>query len=434
MKEKVMQWIDEHSDDVANLLSELIQINSENPWFYDFESNTNEEEIQLFISDFLKQMNYDVRTWTPDIEDYAAFKGKPGYVEGRDYSNRPVVCGVKKGSSDGQSLLLTGHADVVKSGEGWTKDPCGGDIIDGYVWGRGAVDMKGGIAAMLMAAKAIHECDIKLKGDLAISTFPDEEAGGLGALSSVEEGYKADAVIMTECTGLKVCPMCMGIIWGKIKIQGRAGHIEMKPPHWTQGGAVDAIELARLYLYHIDRLNKEWELTKTHPLLDMPCQMLVAQISAGEYPSAYANSAEIIFNVQYLPSDNDENHLGGNIIKEIETFIEEVAQTDEWLKENPPELEILLNTDGEETPLPSSFVDQMVQTGESIGYQLPIKSFTGHSDIGWFIRKGMQTVNFGPGSAMYAHQPDERLAISELIDATKIIAATIIDWCGVERD
>src|SRR5690606_6607668 len=157
--------------------------------------------------------------------------------------------------------------------------------------------------------------------------------------------------------------------WGRLTIYGRSGHIELPQGDWRTGGAVDAIEKARLFLTHFDHLNGEWARTKTHPLIPIPCQVKVAQFSAGEYPTTYAHSAEIVFNAQYLPRENDENFRGGRVKAEIEELIHRLAQTDPWPRENPPTLEWLIDADCGETPADHPFVGHLQTSLQALGYQ-----------------------------------------------------------------
>lgn len=433
MKDKVFQWIDENKMDIANFLSEGIKRPSVNPFFTDDVNIIKEKRYQEFLAEFLEEMGMEVTLWEPKAEELSKYKGKAGYYEGRDFTDRPNLHAVLKGTGGGRSILLTGHADVVKAEEGWTEDPFGGEIKDGKIYGRGTVDMKGGIAAMIMAVKAIKEAGIKLKGDVLIGTVADEEAGGMGTLAYVDKGYRADACILTEPTNLNVQPLCRGILWGKIKIKGRAGHIEMNQEDWRTGGAVDAIEKAKLYLDMFEYLNKEWSISKTHPLLSIPCQVKIAQLNAGEYPTSYASSAEIVFNAQYLPREKDENGLGGKVKKEIENFVEKVAETDEWLKENKPLVEWIVDANCGETDYEHEFVQIMSKTAKEIHSEAKLEGLLCHSDMGFFIERGIPTVNFGPGEGRLAHQDNEYVEIDSLIKATKVIASAIMEWCGVEE-
>lgn len=429
-KKRVENWIEDNREAMVGFLQDLVRIPSVNPWFSDYKVYTTEKEAQEFIAEALSGMGFQVDLWEVNPDELKQYEGMPGYYEGRPMKDRPNLCGTLKGSGGGRSILLTGHADVVKAGDGWSRDPFRALIEEGRLYGRGAVDMKGGIAAMIMAVKAIISNHIKLKGDILVGTVPDEEAGGMGTLDFVHRGYQADGAIMTEPTALEVAPMCRGILWGKIVIPARAGHIEMYQGHWSQGGAVDGVKLLQLFLHQIDSFNRNWATKKVHPLLSMPCQLLVAQVRAGEYPSTYAGSAEICFNAQYLPAELDEKYRGSKVKKEIEDFVAAVAQTDEWLRRNPPKVEWLLDADCAETPADSAFVGTMIKAAEEINGKVAVNGAGSHTDMGWFVHTGIPTINFGPGNPKMAHQADEYIELEEYITGIKILASMIMDWCG----
>lgn len=426
---KAEAWVDDNRELAVGFLQRLIRIPSINPWFSGYKEYTTEKEVQEFLAHSLEQMGFEVQLWETSSDALKEYEGYPGYYKGRPMNDRPILYGCYKGTGQGRSLLLTGHADVVKAGEGWTRDPFGAAIEGNRVYGRGAVDMKGGIAAMIMAARAVIESGIKLRGDIQVSTVPDEEAGGMGSLDYVHRGFLSDGAIMTEPTNLEIGPMCRGILWGKIMIPGRAGHIEMEQSHWSQGGAVDAVRLLELYLHEIHSLNRCWAASKTHPLMNIPCQLLVAGVHAGEYPSAFAGSAEIMFDAQYLPGDLDSFHRGTKVKREIEGFVARVAGTDEWLRENSPHVEWLLDADCAETPVDGEFVKTMMEAAEQFIPRVPIKGVGSHTDMGFYVHQGIPTINFGPGSPLIAHQADEYLDLDQYITSIKMLAAMIINWC-----
>ncbi|MHB8062653.1 MAG: ArgE/DapE family deacylase [Ruminiclostridium sp.] len=435
--EVTQKWIDENSEDVVEFLREIIKRPSINTFFAEEDEKNNpefhERNCQEYVEGFLKEMGFISDMWEPNADHLSKYEGKAGYYAGRDFTNRPNLCGTLKGSGEGKSILLIGHIDVVKPGSKWTVDPFGATIKDGCVYGRGTVDMKGGIAAMIMAVKAIHKSGLKLKGDILVGTVADEEAGGMGTLAFVDRGYRADGCVMTEPTGLNLAPLCRGILWGKLKISGRAGHIELDQQDWRTGGAVDAIDKALLYCEQFKHLNKEWSVTRRHPLLPIPCQINIAQFNAGEFPTSYANNAELVFNTQYLPTERDENGLGGNIKRFIEDFVDKVAKTDSWLSQNIPEIEWLVDADCGETSYDNEFVQTFEKSFVQSGEEVKVEGICCHTDMGWLVNVGMPTVNFGPGEPRISHQADEHISIDELLRATKILAATIINWCGVEE-
>jgi acetylornithine deacetylase len=292
------------------------------------------------------------------------------------------------------------------------------------------VDMKGGIAAMVMALEAVVKSGFRLKGDVIVGTVVDEESGGMGTLDFVDKGYRADACILTESTDMKIAPLCRGILWGKLVIMGRSGHIELPQGDWREGGAVDAIALARVFMDHFDRLNADWRVRKTHPYLPLPCQVYIAQVNAGEYPTAFANEAELVFNAQYLPREKDENGLGGKVKEEIEGFVAAVAATEPWLVEHPPRIEWMIDADCGETSVEHPFVQTIDQSIKKVCKDAVIEGIGFHTDMGWFVNVGIPTINFAAGTPRVAHQNDESISEKELIDATKTLALTLLNWCG----
>ena len=192
--------------------------------------------------------------------------------------------------------MLTGHIDVVPPGaaEHWSERsfrPRSSKTASSR--GRGAVDMKGGVACMLMAIETLKEIGAPLRGDVVFTTVVDEEIGGMGSLAMVDRGYRADAGIMTEPTANRIAPLCHGILWGRIIIDGIGGHAELTPNSWHSSGPVDAMELCRQMLDGIDILNRRWmsDPNKNHPLMDLPNQIIVTQIKAGEHPSSWPDAA-----------------------------------------------------------------------------------------------------------------------------------------------
>ena len=200
---------------------------------------------------------------------------------------------------------------------------------------------------MLVAAEILHELRIPLSGDILFSTVVDEEIGGMGTLAMVDRGYHADAGILTEPTNNRISPVCHGILWGKIILNGIGGHAELARRHWDAGGPVDAIGLTRFVLSGIDVINERWRTDprKNHPLMELPNQIIVTQIKAGEHPSSAAGRSEIIIDVQYLPHEKDIDGVGGSVKREVEEHITRISQVDPWLAEHPPRIEWILDAD-----------------------------------------------------------------------------------------
>ena len=218
--------------------------------------------------------------------------------------------------------------------------------------------MKGGVACMLMAIEILKEIGVTLAGDVVFTTVVDEEIGGMGSLAMVDRGYRADAGIMTEPTANRIAPLCHGILWGRIIVDGIGGHAELTPNYWDGSGPVDAIELCRQVLDGIDILNRRWRTdpVKNHPLMDLPNQIIVTQIKAGEHPSSTAGRGEIVIDVQYLPHEKDEFGLGGHVKREVEAHLAAVCQADPYLRKHPVRVEWILDADCAEVSADHPFV------------------------------------------------------------------------------
>ncbi|WP_457588992.1 M20 family metallopeptidase [Ensifer canadensis] len=434
LDEIIAERVEAQADRIVETLSDLVAFASivkSNPE----EAGPGERDCQLYLQGRLKALGFTTDLWDPDGPAlYAKYQGRPGANKGRTFEGRPNLGGVLKGTGGGRSILLTGHIDVVPPGaaEHWTSDPFTPVLKDGFLHGRGTVDMKGGVACMLMAIEVLRELQIPLSGDVVFTTVVDEEIGGMGSLAMVDRGFSADAGIMTEPTANTIAPLCHGILWGKIIIDGIGGHAELTPNAWYTSGPVDAVQLCRQVLDGIDILNRRWmfDPKKNHPLMDLPNQIIVTQMSAGEHPSSMAGRAEIIIDAQYLPSEKDELGLGGKVKREIEDHVFNICQADPYLRLHPARVEWILDADCAEIPADNPFLDVFRGAVAAANLSPALSGFGAHSDIGLPTGLGnTPTVNFGPGDPAQAHQPNERVSVRDLVDCTKAIAIAVERWC-----
>jgi acetylornithine deacetylase len=422
----------QHQEETISLLQDLIRIPSVNPYFSNYEEPSREGHVQDIFATRLDRLGATLDRWEPSAADLAKHAGGPGYYPDRDFRGRPNLVATLPGSGGGQSLLLLGHADVVSAGDGWTFEPFAAERRAGNIYGRGAADMKAGMAAAVAALEILRTAGIQLRGDVLLASVVDEEAGGMGTLAVVDRGYRADGAIIPEPTDLNVAPLCRGILWGRLTIPGRASHIEMPQPHWRDGGAVDAIALGRTFLDAIDDLNARWAANpaKRHPLLPLPCQVCVSMLDAGEFPTAYAGQMRITFDAQYLPAEKDERKLGGRVKVELEAFFAEIAQQNAWLRENPPTIEWLVDADCGETPTDHPLPQLLHRAAQTAGAESTMEGMSSHTDMGLLVNAGIPTVNFGPGAPSVAHQSDEHVREEDLHQATVAFALIIAAWCG----
>jgi acetylornithine deacetylase len=213
--------------------------------------------MQEYLASRLAATGAEIDLFEPDP---AALAGRPLIPEGLDFAGRPQLITRRKGSGGGRSLLLHGHIDAVSAEphDAWTTPPFTAEVRDGKLYGRGACDMKGGLAAIVTAAEALAELGIELGGDLLVATNTDEESTGAGSATLVDRGLKADAAIVAEPTDFEVWIACRGTDYVRITVPGRPGHAEVNQPSWQEGGAVNAIERATVVLEAVRSLREDW--------------------------------------------------------------------------------------------------------------------------------------------------------------------------------
>ncbi|MGV6875708.1 ArgE/DapE family deacylase [Pseudochelatococcus sp. B33] len=421
------------SDPVRKALIDSIEVNRDKAVAFlqkmiSIPSVTGDEAaIQAFLADYLNGLGLDVDVWETDWEK---LKQHPGYRPvSRGYEGRPNIVATLKGSGGGRSLLLNGHTDVIPvgGGEGWTDDPWSAAIRDGRIYGRGSADMKSGVASHILAVEFIKAAGIRLKGDVLINVVIDEEVSGHGTLDTVIRGYRADAGISGETSDLAVQPACIGRIWFEIAVQGKPAGIQKR----YQG--ISGIDLGNKVVEAVRELEAHRVATVSHPLypntLDsLPC--IIGSFQAGNYPSAFPDSALLKGSIGTVPG---EDHEG--VKQSLVDKIAELAQSDPWLKDHPPQVRFVgYDAEASEIPVDHPVVDLVSRAYTEItGREPVISGRQGAADTRFLnLYADTPTVIFGPGSTAVMHANDEYVSIDDYITAIKVMALSIYDWCGAE--
>ncbi|HEX7084006.1 MAG TPA: M20/M25/M40 family metallo-hydrolase [Gaiellaceae bacterium] len=184
----------------------------------------NEEPVQQLVEDRLRRAGFQVERVQADAD--AALADETAGYPYLPYDGRTSVVARLPGSGGGRSLHLSGHVDVVpvERPDLWTYDPWSAELAEGRIWGRGAGDMKGGLAAYLVAAAAVAEVCRERRGDLLFSSVIEEECGGNGMWSVLRAGFEGDAVLIGESTSLRLAHAATGVVWARLSARGAAGH------------------------------------------------------------------------------------------------------------------------------------------------------------------------------------------------------------------
>ena len=199
---------------------------------------------------------------------------------------RDDVVGRLAGAGGGRSLILNGHVDVVPAGDAsaWPHDPWGGELDGDRLWGRGACDMKGGIACGIVALRALQELGVRLAGDVVFQSVVDEETGGPGTRAALARGHVADAAIVLEPTAREIVTVEGGLEWVRVVVRGRTGHSAIRYRSVHAGGrgeAVSAIEKAVKLLAAVGELERHWAVHKVHPLMPRGITTINPGVIAG---------------------------------------------------------------------------------------------------------------------------------------------------------
>jgi acetylornithine deacetylase len=428
LERSVCDEVERRRDDLVGLLRSLIGFDTTT--HQAGEPPRAEAALQAFLADRLRGAGADVRVWEPDA---SRLVGHAMIPNGFDFAGRPQLAATFRGSGAGPVLLFNGHIDVVAPGspERWRRDPFAAAVADGQVYGRGACDMKGGVACMSFAAEVLASLGVGLAGDLIVNTVSEEESTGAGGLAMARE-LRADAAIVPEPSGLDVWIACRGSLLPTITVEGRAGHAAIAPAPPEAGGSVNAIEKATLVLGAVIALRDEWASRPRHRFLS-PASIVPTRIEGGEWMVSYPASCRLDLHVQYLPESADAAGYGSQVEREIEECVARAAAEDPWLRVHPPRVEWLVGG------VPPS----EVSAGEPIvGVALAAARATGRaSELGgldnWHdgasltVEGGIPAICFGPGEIRRAHTVDESVPIADLVDCTKALAICAMRFCGL---
>ena len=352
-----------------------------------------------------------------------------------DFRGRPQMAACFRGTCGGRSLMLNGHIDAVDPGNLslWTSPPLSPEVRGGRLYGRGAADMKGGIASFVLAAEVLARLGVRLAGDLIVSTNTDEESSGAGGFALVQRGIRADACMVAEPTGFDAWVSCRGTVTPTIVVDGRAGHAEMRQPHWRDGGAVNAIEKMGLVLDAIRSLREEWRdrQDQKHPLLP-PGDIVPTIIHGGNWMVTYPERCEMVVDISYLPTHVDAAGTGRAVELEVMEWIQAAAAADPWLARHSPRFHWTVDVVPAEIAADHPLVTLALGAGSVLGRPGKISGLDSWHDAATFTRWGhTPSFSFGPGGMHTAHAVDEYVPVEDLVDLAAAAALTAMRWCGV---
>ena len=386
----------------------------------------SEENIADWAAGALLELGLRVEVARSDLERLRDDPAWPG--EEMERTTLPIVVG-RAGSADGRRLILSGHLDVVPPGDpaSWTVDPWGAEIREDRLYGRGACDMKGGVAAILAAVRSLGVDGSlhRLDGELMVVLVPSEEDGGQGTLGAIRSGATADMAIITEPSQLDVVVAHAGAITFRLTVPGRAAHASQR----REGiSALDKLfELTRA-LEGDERRRNEAETDPLMTALGLPYPTIIGIVEGGEWASTVLDKV-----VAYGRYGVKLGQSPAEAEADLRVAIAEACATDGFLRDHPATVEITGGRFGSarvpsDHPLPTGLADVVERVtgrrpallGEPYGADMQM--FVNHGDTPCVI--------FGPGDVRLAHSADERVPLAEVEACARTLAAWVVRELG----
>jgi acetylornithine deacetylase len=411
---RIMDAIAAQSEWMTDVLARLVQAPT---------TLGNEESGQVVISEALRELDLEP---VDVFMDAAALRRHPMAapfdwdVEGK----RNVVARWGPGDArDGRSLILNGHIDVVSPeplSQWGARHPFGAEREDGWLYGRGAADMKCGLASILGAVRGLRELGLTPHAPVLVESVVEEECSGNGALQTLLAGYSADAAVIAEPFGAAVTTAQVGVLWFKVRIVGVPGHA-------AEGrNATNAIEKSLGVIQTLRGLEAELNVSPPPPfdLFPHPINLNVGAIRGGDWPSTVPGVCVTDYRIALYP---------GMRIPELKERVERAVA--EATADLPGSAEVVYNgfsSEGYDIAEDHPLIDALAGAfARQAGAPPALVSTTGTTDAAVFGNVGgIPSVCFGP-YAEHAHGVGERAYLPSVVQTAQVMGLFLRDWAGL---
>ena len=376
-------------NELTELARRLVSIDSVNPDLVP--GGAGEREVAWFVADWMRGAGLEMET----------VESAPG---------RPSVVGVARGTGGGRSLMLNAHLDTV--GVAGVEQPFEARVEGGRLYGRGAYDMKGALAACMVAASEVGR--LALRGDVIVAAVADEEAASVGTISVLER-LTADAAVVPEFTGLEVCVAHKGFVWLEVETRGKAAH-GSRPEE-----GVDAIAKMGKVLVELEDLDAALRSSPSHGLLGSGSAH-ASTVTGGQELSSYPERCLLKMERRTVPGEGAQG-AEGEVRKILERLAAEdpdfVAEVRTTFVRDPFEV-------AREKPIVGLVRERAAQALErEPGYA----GSAGWMDAALLAAAGIPTVVYGPGGSG-AHAAVEWVELDDLEVLRRVLLSTAEEFCA----
>jgi len=425
LKTKIMRAVDAGFDHEAEFLAELTAYPS---------TRGNEQSAQDFMATALTERDMHVDRWQIDVADISHLPGFSPVIG--NYENAVNVVGTHESRTQkGHSLVLNGHIDVVPEGplDMWDTPPFEPRIDDGWIYGRGAGDMKAGLTSNLFALDALHAVGFAPAADVYFQSVVEEECTGNGALACLQRGYRADAALIPEPFAEKLVSAQLGVLWFQVHLKGIPVHVA-----YASSGA-NAIEAAIPLIAALHEMEDRWNIPscRHHEYHDHnhALNLNIGKIEGGDWTSSVP--AWCVFDVRMgLFPGQDLNDAKC----EVEEVLRKAAQENDFLRNNQPEIIYHgFNAEGyaladDNSAAATQAIDALEMAHQNItGTDLNRLAITATTDARFFgLYADTPALVYGP-KADAIHGFNERVDMESVRRVTQTTALFIANWCGLEK-
>lgn len=385
--------------------------------------SAGEIDVQRWCAGRLADLGATVDHWKLDLDDLRSAADYPG--EEVDRAEAYGCVGVLGDHTERPGLILSGHTDVVPPGDParWVHHPWRLAREGGLLYGRGTVDMKAGVAAVLSAVGAVRAQHVTLRRPLAVHAVIGEEDGGLGAYATVRRGHVGDACVIAEPTDRCVIPANAGSLTFRIDVTGQAAHGSSRLDGHS---AVDAALPLFGALRDLEaRRNQDVDPMLGH--LELPYAISVGIVRAGEWASTVPDAlvAEGRYGVR-LDEPVEQAKA------EFEAAIEHACRADPWLSANPARVSWPGGAFASASlPAGHRLLDDARQAvSDAAGWHPATQGAPYGSDLRLYAAAGVPTIQLGPGSVAGAHTIDESVTLAEVVTFARVYAVLAVRLCG----
>jgi acetylornithine deacetylase/succinyl-diaminopimelate desuccinylase family protein len=387
--DEVLKYID--AERLITLAQDMVRIPSDNP-------PGNEGALAKFLAQYLKRAGLET-----EMREVA-----PG---------RPNVLARWGTAKARPHLILNGHIDALPPGDGWTRDPYGGEIVNGRLYGRGSTDMKGPLASLIAALEAVKRSGATLRGSVTLEAVVDEEGTQEGTRRLVLEGVVGDFAIVAEPTEFLPVAAHKGDMYIEVVTHGREAHAS------TPQAGVNAIDQMADIIVELRDLAERLR-QRIHPLVGHPT-LTVGTIEGGLITPMVPGRCRITIDRRVLP-----NEVADEVVQEVREAVDRVRARRPDLR---AEVRMMAFAPPMETDVTSPLATALREnTALILGRDPGIHGWAATCDANFLVNEGhTPTLVYGPGSiADQAHKPDESVSTEELVTAAKIYALTIMRLVG----